>query len=295
MASNPLYRGRFAPSPTGPLHLGSLVAALGSYLDARRQEGAWLLRLEDLDTARNEPEAEAAILQTLEAYGLHWDGPVMRQSEHVGRYEAVLEQLIKHDLAYPCRCSRKTIVLSTIGHEEGVYPGTCYTQRMGSDPKNTAVAFRFHVNPAELEFEDRLQGVIRQNVVQAAGDFVIRRADGPFAYQLAVVVVDAAQGITHVVRGLDLLDSTPRQIALQRALGYNTPTYLHLPLLLNAQGEKLSKQTKAPAVGSDPKTAARTLHSALRFLGITVPRDVEGDIQQMLHYAVHNPNKDLLN
>ncbi len=283
MDSTPLYRGRFAPSPSGSLHFGSLVAALGSYLEARSQNGAWLLRLEDLDTARNLPGAEADILRCLEGFGLEWDGPVVRQSARLAHYEAALEALLREGRAYPCGCSRREI----LSHEdaeagEARYPGTC---RAGLPSGKNIRSFRYKTNELEIVFKDKLYGEMRQRVDQSVGDFVIRRADGPFAYQLAVVVDDAAQGITHVVRGADLRDSTPRQIALQHALGLPTPHYMHLPLVRNAQGEKLSKQTRAPAVVPD----AAILRAALRFLGQPeAPEGLGPDLKNILKYAVQH-------
>jgi glutamyl-Q tRNA(Asp) synthetase len=227
-----IYRGRFAPSPTGPLHFGSLVAALGSYLDARAHGGEWLVRMEDLDTPRVVPGAADDILRTLERFGLQWDGPVLYQSSRIEAYEAALENLRARGLVFPCICSRKDV-----GER---YPGTC---RKGAKPGRTS--WRFQAGPATVAFVDRRLGTQSQNVEEYVGDFVLKRADGVFTYQMAVVVDDAFQGITHVVRGEDLLDSTPRQILLQRALGYPQPDYLHLPVVLNEAGQKLSKQTGA--------------------------------------------------
>ncbi|MDE1982236.1 MAG: tRNA glutamyl-Q(34) synthetase GluQRS [Betaproteobacteria bacterium] len=264
-------RGRFAPSPTGPLHFGSLLAALGSYLCAKNRGGQWLLRMEDLDTPRNVPGAEASILACLEGFGLTWDGPVTRQSERTPLYQAALDQLLAAGLAYPCGCSRQEAA--------GVYPGTC---RNGLPPGKTARAFRFKVNALQTCFNDELYGRLCQDLAQHVGDFVIRRADGPFAYQLAVVVDDAAQGITEVVRGADLLDSTPRQVALQQALGLPTPRYLHLPLARTPGGEKLSKQTGAAAVTPD----APTLRAALRFLGQPeAPASLGNNLKSIIEYA----------
>ncbi len=263
------YRGRFAPSPTGSLHFGSLVAAVGSYLDARCQGGEWLLRMEDVDTPRNVPGAAEDILRTLEAFGFEWDGPVLWQSRRGEAYAAALERLRRAGLAYPCACSRKEIADSATrpAIDGGLaYPGTC---RGGLPPGRSPRAWRLRVEAGETAFVDRLQGRQAQHLERDVGDFVLRRADGLFAYQLAVVVDDAWQGITDIVRGADLLASTPRQIWLQRCLDYPQPRYAHLPVAANAAGEKLSKQTRAPAL--DSGRAAAELVRALHFLGQEVP------------------------
>ena len=262
MASAP-YRGRFAPSPTGPLHFGSLLAALGSYLEAKRHNGTWLVRMEDIDPPREMPGAADAILRTLEAYGFEWDGPVLYQSLHSELYDAVLEKLRNEGLLYPCACTRKEIMDSALPGIDGpIYPGTC---RNGLPADRMARAWRVRVDAAEIAFEDNIQGPLRQNLATDIGDFVLKRADGLFAYQLAVVVDDAEQGVTDVVRGADLLDSTPRQLYLQKLLGYPQPGYAHIPVAANAVGEKLSKQTLAPAL--DVADAAGQLWKALDFLG----------------------------
>lgn len=275
MSSEPLpapsapYRGRFAPSPTGPLHFGSLVAALGSYLDARAQGGEWLLRIEDVDAPRTVPGAEASILNTLEALGFTWDGPVVRQSERLDVYHGALVRLQAEGLVYPCACTRSEIAARTSeASVDGglLYPGTC---RAGLPAGVAARAWRLRVPDREFAFVDRVQGAHRQNLEREVGDFVLLRADGQYAYQLAVVVDDALQGVNAVVRGVDLLDSTPRQMWLQECLGVPTPTYAHLPVAVNAAGEKLSKQTRAPAV--DPRQGSRVLAEVMRFLGFDVP------------------------
>jgi glutamyl-Q tRNA(Asp) synthetase len=232
------YRGRFAPSPTGPLHQGSLVAAVASYLDAKAHRGEWLVRMEDLDVPRCVPGAADEILRALEVYGLHWDGPVVYQSARLPAYQEALERLVADGAAYPCGCSRKEV--------GDVYPGTC---RAGLAPGRTARSWRLRAS-GEVD------------------DFILKRADGIFAYQLAVVVDDGWQGITHVVRGADLLDSTPRQLYLQTLLGLPHPHYRHVPVVTNAHGEKLSKQTLAPALRFDQPGPA--LLEALRFLGYQV-------------------------
>lgn len=260
------YVGRFAPSPTGPLHFGSLVAAVASWLDARAAGGQWHLRIEDVDAPRTVPGAEDAILRALEALGLAWDGPVVRQRERAARYAEALEALRRRGLAYRCRCSRREIADSGVRGIDGiVYPGTC---REAAVPPGEQAAARFIVPAETILFEDRVQGPVSQRLAEEIGDFVVHRRDGLFAYQLAVVVDDADLGVTDVVRGADLLDSTPRQIALQRALGFPTPRYLHVPVATRG-GEKLSKQTLAPAV--DPATGAAALLAALAFLGQAVP------------------------
>ena len=269
MLNNHLYRGRFAPSPTGPLHFGSLVAALASFLDARAHGGEWLVRMEDVDTTRNVPGAADMILTTLEAFGFEWDGPVLWQTDRSEAYAEALERLKQAGLAYGCACSRKEIADSAcLPAIDGglVYPGTC---RAGMAGGRAARAWRLRVGLEEMAFEDRLQGHIVQVLERDVGDFVLRRADGLFAYQLAVTVDDDFQGISDIVRGADLLASTPRQLWLQRCLGFATPSYAHLPVVGNAAGEKLSKQTLAPAL--DAGRAAELLVKALSFLGQPVP------------------------
>jgi glutamyl-Q tRNA(Asp) synthetase len=248
-----VYRGRFAPSPTGPLHFGSLVAALGSYLDAKAHNGEWLVRIEDLDTPRVVPGAADDILRTLERFGLEWDGPVLYQSSRIEAYEAALHDLRRRGLVFPCGCSRKDV-----GDR---YGGTC---RAGLRGRSDTPSWRFRVNDETVEFVDLRLGLQSQNVADYVGDFVLKRADGPFAYQLAVVVDDAFQGITDVVRGEDLLDSTARQILLQRALGLPQPRYRHLPVVLNDTGQKLSKQTGATAL--DPNRVTELLAQARSLL-----------------------------
>ena len=261
--------GRFAPSPTGPLHLGSLVAAVGSWLFARRAGGRWLVRIEDLDTPRVVPGADVAILDTLRRYGLEWDGDVVWQSRRIVLYEEALATLRARGLVFDCACSRAELQRAAsapaAGDPAGIYPGTC---RNGLPSGRAARAIRFRAPDEIVAFNDLIAGHVEENVALATGDFVVRRADGPFAYQLAVVVDDAAQGVTQVVRGADLLTSTPRQIALQRALGYPTPHYAHLPLVLNADGTKVSKREGGVAV--DGASVAETLALALRHLDIEV-------------------------
>jgi glutamyl-Q tRNA(Asp) synthetase len=258
-------RGRFAPSPTGPLHFGSLIAAIASWLDARHARSEWLVRIEDIDETRTVPGAADHILRTLEQFGLKWDGEVVWQSRRKHLYKEALERLRAAGLVYRCRCSRKEIADSGLRGIEGiVYPGTCRTLGLGVEVPG---ADRFQVAPGLVEAIDRVQGPIAQDVARDVGDFVLKRRDGLYAYQLAVVVADAAQGITDVVRGADLLQSTPRQVLLQHALGLGmrTPRYLHFPVATDAAGEKLSKQTLASAV--DASRAAEVIAVALRFLG----------------------------
>lgn len=266
------YCGRFAPSPTGPLHFGSLVAALASYLDARRHRGLWHLRIEDIDTPRNVPGAAEAILRTLEAFGFVWDGPVLWQHRRLDAYAAALDALRQRGWVYPCACSRKAIALSAQRFSDDgspVYPGHC---RLGLPPGEMARAWRLRTPDTLIGFTDRLQGRIEQSLATAVGDFVLQRADGLFAYQLAVTVDDAFQGISHVVRGADLLLSTPRQIHLQQCLGLPTPTYAHVPVATNPLGEKWSKQTCAPALV--PEHAPALLIHALHFLDQAAPLEL---------------------
>lgn len=267
------YRGRFAPSPTGPLHFGSLIAALASCCDARRHGGEWLVRIEDVDEPRSRPGADSAILRTLERHGFQWDGEVVRQSQRTALYQAALERLRRRKLTYECACTRRELAGAMVGAlGEHVYQGAC---RQGVAPAlrdRAQRAWRVRIDglPGErIEFVDALQGPQRQHLARDVGDFVVRRADGLYAYQLAVVVDDAAQGITHIVRGADLLASTPRQIMLQRLLGFAEPAYLHVPVAINAAGEKLSKQTHARALADDRPLAA--LAVAWRFLDQPLP------------------------
>lgn len=283
------HRGRFAPSPTGPLHFGSLVAAVGSYLAARHAGGEWLLRIEDVDEPRCRPDAAGQILSTLETFGFEWDGPVLVQSDRRERYQAALEQLKGAGLVFPCACTRRELADSSLLAVDGGqrYPGTC---RDGLPPGRPARAWRLRVDDEEISFDDGIQGRVSQQLARDVGDFVLLRADGYFAYQLAVVVDDADQGITHVVRGADLLESTPRQIWLQRCLGVTTPAYAHLPVVVNAEGEKLSKQTLAAPV--DGIHAYRTLARALVFLGQQLPTDLAAaDVAELWAWAIAHWNE----
>ncbi len=274
MPETPAYIGRFAPSPTGPLHAGSLVAALASYLDARAHNGRWLVRIEDVDEARSVAGAAEGMLALLRQLGMQWDGEVVWQSRRTALYEAAFDRLWEH--AYPCGCNRREIADSRLGTApdgSAIYPGTC---RQGLGPGKAMRSLRLRVpEPGAdlISFVDRFAGKVEHHLARDAGDFVLKRADGFWAYQLAVVVDDAGQGVTDIVRGADLLDSTPRQVFLQRLLGVPTPRYLHVPVLRNAQGEKLSKQTGAAAVTPrDEGESVAALLAAARSLGLPLGR-----------------------
>lgn len=288
MINNPLnvacYRGRFAPSPTGPLHFGSLVAAVGSYLEAKSHDGEWLVRIEDLDTPRVVTGASSSILHTLESLGMEWDGEVVYQSQRNALYQNALNILAESGLTYPCTCTRKEISDSSLmGIAGAIYPGTCRNAPSSNNPS----ALRIQTNSEPIFFEDALEGPVKQQLQRESGDFVLRRVDGIFAYQLAVVVDDAEQNITHIVRGADLLDSTPRQIYIQQLLGYPLPSYMHLPIVTNADGKKLSKQTRAAPI--DLSKALPQLIAAIRFLGQTPPADLAaGDLPSFWQWALEN-------
>lgn len=280
------YRGRFAPSPTGQLHAGSLVGALASYLDARAHGGVWLIRIEDIDGPRTVPGADQAMLETLERFGMTSDEPPVWQSARTAHYAQAFERLEQAGLIYPCGCTRKEIADSLTNaharHTTLAYPGTC---RNGLHGK-IARAWRLRVPDgpqAVITFDDRWQGSQRQDLALEVGDFVLKRADGQWAYQLAVVVDDAEQGITHVVRGADLLDSTARQIYLQRCLDLPTPAYLHVPVVVNEQGEKLSKQTLARALDVDNPLPA--LVAAAKHLGLALACDADDGALGSAHAA----------
>ena len=275
------YRGRFAPSPTGPLHAGSLVAALGSWLDARKNGGQWLLRIEDLDLPRCTPGADQQIQSQLLACGLSWDEEIIYQSQRQEAYQRALDRLNDLECLYACACSRQTIAntLASLGietprNQEMVYPGTCrpayLISNLTEDFKDSGKAWRIALPPnCHVDFQDLALGSQSQNLNQEVGDFVLRRSDGLFTYQLAVVVDDAEQGITHIVRGEDLLSNTARQIYLQKMLGYQRPEYLHLPLVLDEYGEKLSKQTLATQINTqDEKHSLIELRKAAKHLGL---------------------------
>lgn len=254
------YVGRFAPSPTGPLHFGSLLAAVASYLQARAAGGKWLLRIEDIDPPREQPGADSLILTALEAYGFEWDGPAIYQGKNNARHLQLVDQLLEAEFAYPCSCSRRDLTTARRGPLGTIYPGTC---RKGCRPGESAVRVRIDDHP--VTFNDLLQGRQEQDLASLSGDFIIKRRDGLIAYHLAVVADDNDQGITEIVRGIDLLDSTPRQIYLQRLLSFSTPDYLHIPVVLNRRQQKLSKLTGASAIPlEDP---VPLLFAALNALG----------------------------
>ena len=278
MPGSKSYRGRFAPSPTGPLHLGSLIAALASYLDARHHGGMWLVRMEDLDPPREEPGASQAILSSLQHHGLQWDEPVTWQSERLGAYDETLQRLRASGQLFNCDCTRAML------GPDGACAGRCAPRQ---DAIKTPASVRVRV-PADcrIEFEDRVQGQEDHQLGQQWPDFVLQRKDGLYAYQLAVVVDDEAQAITHIVRGSDLLDSTPRQLFLQQQLGYTTPVYCHLPVITNAQGQKLSKQNHAPALENDQ--AVDNLRLALAFLHQVQPPANLRTCDSLLAYAAGN-------
>lgn len=275
--------GRFAPSPTGPLHFGSLVAALGSYLQARRRGGRWLLRIEDLDPPRVQAGADQAILRSLEAFGLEWDGPLIYQSERQEAYAAALQQLVEAGHAYGCACTRKQIQAAGRRGPAGfVYPGTC---RAGLPPGRAARSWRVDTRGARLGFDDAVQGPVDVDLEQQIGDFIVRRADGLYAYHLALVVDDAAAGVTEVVRGRDLLDCTAPQIHLQHLLGLPTPGYAHLPIAVNRHGTKLSKQTFARPL--DDRHPGPQLAQALSFLGHPPPPPLrQAPARELLAWAL---------
>jgi glutamyl-Q tRNA(Asp) synthetase len=280
------YVGRFAPSPTGSLHLGTLTAAVAGFLHARQRDGSWLVRIEDVDPPREVPGSAASILKSLEAMDLEWDGAVLFQSSRIDEYRARALELVTSGQAYYCSCSRQDIRALTGGSR---YPGTCRRRQLTAG--DTAIRLRTDVGA--VEFVDRLQGGIQRDIDAADGDFVIVRRDGLPAYHLAVVVVDAEQQITDIVRGADLLDSTPLHILLQRRLAVPTPNYWHVPLITDSSGEKLSKRTGAPPI--DTQNAAQTAAAVLRLLGLTLPADLEGARPKTLwHWAEQNWRIDSL-
>lgn len=278
------YIGRFAPSPSGPLHFGSLVAAVGSCLEARRHGGRWLLRIEDVDAPRTVAGAADAIIATLTRFGFEWDADIVWQSRHTEAYAAALERLKADGHAFPCACTRRELADSALTRDGSHrYPGTC---RDGLPPGRSARAWRVRA-AGVARFDDAIQGPQQEDLEADVGDYIVLRADGLFAYQLAVVVDDAEAGVTHVVRGADLLDSTARQIHLQRLLGLPTPAYAHLPVATNAAGEKLSKQTLAQAIDDHPPAAALT--AALAFLGQQPPRDLaQAPLARVWDWALAN-------
>ncbi|MHB8455106.1 MAG: tRNA glutamyl-Q(34) synthetase GluQRS [Acidiferrobacterales bacterium] len=276
----PVYRGRFAPSPTGALHFGSLIAAVGSFLQARSRDGEWLVRIENLDPPRSVAGAADSILRTLEAFGLFWDDNISYQSLRQKDYDDAIDQLALKGAVYACSCTRSEIAdSSALGIDGPVYSGTC------RNSVRTARTLRVRTDDVKIIVNDLIQGEMRWDLARQIGDFIVRRADGLYAYQLAVVVDDAAQKITEVVRGADLLHSTPRQVHLQRILGLPTPAYAHLPVATNAFGEKLSKQTLAAAISADQPVPI--LCEALVFLGQNPPPELRDcDLESVWHWAI---------
>ncbi len=273
------YVGRFAPSPTGPLHFGSVIAAVASYIDARANQGRWLVRMEDLDPPREPPGAAANILRQLTQLGLQWDGEVLYQSQRLETYTLALQELIDNDLCFRCDCSR-----SKIKSSGSIYDGAC---RHRASPPEQGYAVRIKTKDSLIEFQDLVQGVHRQNLGTEVGDFVILRKDKLFAYQLAVVVDDEYQGITHVVRGFDLLDSTPRQVYLQQLLNYSTPCYGHIPVIVNASGDKLSKQSFAPS--ADVENPSHLIYQCLILLGQAPPANLlNSDPHTQLQWGIEH-------
>lgn len=285
------YRGRFAPTPSGPLHFGSMVAAIGSFLDARAHGGAWGLRIDDVDPLRVAEGAVDSILRCLESFALQWDGPVVLQSRRGDAYHAALHRLHQAGVTFACACSRKQIGEEGIAGLEGaVYPGTC---RDGLPQGRAARAQRVRVNDSPIGFEDALQGWIEQELARDIGDFVLYRADRVYSYHLVCAVDDAEEGITDIVRGADLIDSTPRQIYLQQLLGLLQPAYLHLPVAVNQQGEKLSKQTLAQPV--EPQHPWKTIDAVLRFLGLMLPGEyARAGATDCLQWAAANWRREAL-
>lgn len=272
------YTGRFAPSPSGDLHLGSLFTAVASYLDARSHGGRWLIRMEDLDTPREVPGAAQRILDTLGAFGFEWQEPVLRQSTKIDKYLATINELESRGLIYRCRCSRRDL------RDDYGYPGTCRERHW---PDDAPAALRLRIEPGVVGFSDRWQGEFRQDVARSVGDYILRRRDGIIAYALAVVLDDGAQGITHVVRGADLLDSTARQIYLQRILGLPTPLYAHVPVLMEADGHKLAKARRSVAL--DPGSATRQLCTVFELLGLAAPTHLQsGTLGEVWNWAIEN-------
>jgi len=271
------YVGRFAPTPSGPLHFGSLVAACASYLDARAHQGQWRLRIEDIDAPRCVPGATDSILQALDDYGLHWDAEVCYQSQQTSHYLAALAQLEEQQLVFFCTCSRSQL------KGQQIYPGTC-RPRLERDQHNPC-SCRIRVPDESFSFTDLILPSYTENLGQQVGDFILQRKDGPFAYQLAVVVDDALQGITHVIRGADLYTQTTRQIFLQQSLHLSNPIYGHIPLVMNTQGQKLSKQNLAQAITA--QQAPRLLSQALQRLGQALPQELFGaPVNEQLHWAI---------
>lgn len=283
------YIGRFAPSPTGPLHFGSLISAVASYLEACAHHGIWLIRMDDLDTPRIQPLAADIILKTMENFGFEWHGDILYQSKRTDAYISAFQTLSDADLIYPCSCSRKEIADSASHGIDGlVYPNTC---RLGVTHERKRYAWRIKTEDACIQLIDLVQGTISQNLSTDIGDFVLKRADGLFTYQLATVVDDGYQGVTHIVRGSDLLSSTPRQIYLQQKLQLPSLNYAHIPVATNSKGEKLSKQTLATSLVVEEK--ASLLHQSLTFLGQNPPKLLQHEpISHIWQWAKSNWNID---
>jgi glutamyl-Q tRNA(Asp) synthetase len=282
--SNPnrIVTGRFAPSPSGPLHLGSLYTALASFLQARSQQGKWLLRIDDLDTPRNVKGAVSAILTTLDTFGLHWDDDVVYQSQCLAVYSEVLNELANKHLIYPCCCSRKD--LATRQPATDIYSGICRDKITLPD---TPYALRIKTDSRTISFEDGLQGLFSHHLAEQQGDFILKRKDQIIAYQFAVVIDDDRQHINQVVRGIDLLAETPKQIYLQQLLGLPSPDYMHVPIIVDAQGYKLSKQTRATAV--DLATPQATIFELLGLLKQNPPTELQhASVAELINWAVVN-------
>lgn len=286
--ADPAPCGRFAPTPSGPLHLGSLLAAAGSYLNVRSRGGRWLLRIDDLDRARCIPDLVGQFQATLDTFGFEWDGDIQFQSDRIETYAEAVTALQAGNHCYPCRCSRASIAAAQIADpaSEPIYPGTC-REDMSAGSELHALRFRIDADDAEVRFDDAFQGTVQQDCRREAGDFVIQRRDGPYAYHLAVVVDDELQGVTEVVRGADLLSSTPRQVLLQRSLGYRTPHYGHLPLLTEPDGQKLAKSRRALPL--DAGNAPRQLWQALSWLEQAPPPALSSaPVREIWSWAIAN-------
>ncbi len=282
--TNNNYIGRFAPSPTGPLHFGSLVAAVGSYLEAKKNSGKWLLRIEDIDPPREVTGATTSIIKTLEEFDFEWDGDILYQSQRYDIYQEYVDKLIAESQAYPCGCSRKEIAAASPRSANGmVYPGTCRDGLNDKDPRST----RLLTENIDIHFKDQVQGEILQNLEADSGDYIIRRADGLYAYNLAVVIDDQLSGITDIVRGYDLIPCTCQHIYLQRVLHFDTPSYTHLPIAVNNSGQKLSKQNLAKEVNSAQRV--KTLYDAITFLNQAPDKSLlNAELQDIWEWAITN-------
>lgn len=292
LATPKSYRGRFAPSPSGSLHFGSLIAATASYLDAKAHQGKWLLRIEDVDTPRIRQGAIASIIRILEIYSFEWDEDILYQSQRFAAYQLELDRLIAAQHVYPCSCSRKSLQnKATFGAAGMIYPGLCRAQL--HHPESPLRTYRLLTDDQPISFIDRVKGLQRQCIASEVGDFALKRSDGIFTYQLAVVVDDAYQGITDIVRGEDLLDNTARQLYLQKLLGYASPRYLHFPTATDESGKKLSKQNHAPEIQA--KDRMMNIHNALQFLGQNPPKREDFEhITDLWNWAIENWDSDLI-